>query len=431
MSWLPAIVFAGSRWWLPLSRPAVDLLSAILLEANPSEDCLSEKSSPRSCIKTRVPELVALMQQDPPLTIFTAFKLAESLQGESVSVERLAEASIEHWSTWLSTGDGFLGMPPDRDAFVPHWQELHDSFIRRPYSSWCANADQWLVLTGPLVAEAFRNYLPSLADDDQAMIVGESDSHRYEASSLDLSRLARRLRVTNQLESAFDEAIQESKRAALKQFAYGLSHEINNPLANISARAQGLMREEPHPDRVNSLQRIIDQSMRAHEMVADLMFYAHPPKPNLGDADAKPLLQAVINQTQPSIQGRGIEFRLVDQSPPLFQADRAMMLEAIRSLVRNSIEAIGCDGVIELVCSPGVNQGKAGVVFEVRDSGPGLSEEARIHAFDPYFSGREAGRGLGVGLCRVERIAKLHRGTISLISGPAGCTARLWIPVRP
>jgi hypothetical protein len=108
-----------------------------------------------------------------------------------------------------------------------------------------------------------------------------------------------------------------------------------------------------------------------------------------------------------------------------------MMLEAIRSLVRNAVEAIGCDGVIELVCLSHVNHGKAGVVFEVRDSGPGLSEEARIHAFDPYFSGREAGRGLGVGLCRVDRIATLHGGTISLISGPAGCTARLWIPVRP
>lgn len=423
MSWLPAIVFAGSRWWLPLSRPAADLLAAILLDANSRDR--------RSCIETRVSQLVALMQQDPPLTIFTAFKLAESLHGESVTVERLAEASIEHWSTWLSTGDGFLGMPADREAFVSRWQELHDSFIRKPYSSWSANADQWLVLAGPLVSDAFRNYLPQLADDDRAMIVGESDSHRYAASTLDLSLLARRLRVTSQLEAAFDEAIQDSKRAALKQFAYGLSHEINNPLANISARAQGLMRDEAKPDRNHSLQRIIDQSMRAHEMVADLMFYAHPPKPNLGDAEAKPLLQAVINQTQALIQGRGIELRLIVHSPPVFQADRAMMLEALRSLVRNAVEAIGCDGVIELVCLSHVNHGKAGVVFEVRDSGPGLSEEARIHAFDPYFSGREAGRGLGVGLCRVDRIATLHGGTISLISGPAGCTARLWIPVRP
>jgi signal transduction histidine kinase len=429
MSWLPAIVFAGSRWWLPLSRPAADLLATILLEESTRQATASTKAT--ACTSTRVSELAALMQQDPPLTIFTAFKLAESLQGESVSIERLAEASIDHWSHWLSTGDGFLGVPSDRDVYAARWQELHDTFIRRPYSSWSANADQWLVLTGPLVADAFRQYLPRLADGNHAMIVGESDEHRYSASTLDLSLLARRLRVAGRLESAFEDAIRESKRTALKQFAYGLSHEINNPLANISARAQGLMRGEANPERINSLQRIIDQSMRAHEMVADLMFYAHPPKPNLGDAEAKPILQAIISQTLPSITGRGIELRLIDQSPPSFQADRAMILEAIRSLVRNSVEAIGCDGVIELLCSAGEKDGQKGVVFEVRDSGPGLSEEARVHAFDPYFSGREAGRGLGVGLCRVERIANLHRGAISLISGPAGCTARLWIPARP
>ena len=59
---------------------------------------------------------------------------------------------------------------------------------------------------------------------------------------------------------------------------------------------------------------------------------------------------------------------------------------------------------------------------------PGLTEHARKHAFDPYFSGREAGRGLGLGLCRAYRIAKLHNGDVRLAGGPTGCVVTMEIP---
>ena len=90
-------------------------------------------------------------------------------------------------------------------------------------------------------------------------------------------------------------------------------------------------------------------------------------------------------------------------------------------LVRNAIDAIGCQGtiVVSLVCEPG------SLMIHVADSGPGLSDQAREHAFDPYFSGREAGRGLGLGLCRAYRIAKLHAGDITLAGGPTGCVATI------
>lgn len=415
MSWLPAVCIAGSRWWLPLSRPAVDLIAAAWVQPQVTGDSWAS-------------DFADLMRSDPALAIF-AVLVCDRRNGErEVLLDSIAVELLSKLSDYFASGDAFFGAPDDRDCFVARWNELHESFIRMPLSKWMSSADQWLALTGPAVPNAVIDSLPKIRDEITPIIVRGGDTARYAESKLNLSVLARRLRRTQTLGASFGNALAEAKRAALKQFAYGLSHEINNPLANISARAQGLMREETDAARHTNLQRIVDQSMRANEMVADLMFYAHPPVPSVSRVELTSVLSSVVKQFHSTIEGRGIE--LIVSQPKVtvdVQADRAMMTEAVRALVRNAIEAIGCDGRVELSCTTDTMNQKRVAIIKICDSGPGLSDEARKHAFDPYFSGREAGRGLGVGLCRVQRIATLHHGGVSLISGPAGCTARLWI----
>ena len=74
------------------------------------------------------------------------------------------------------------------------------------------------------------------------------------------------------------EKVEHAKLDAVKELAYGASHEINNPLANISARAQALLRDEADPERRRALEAIHQQALRAHEMIADLMLFARPPR---------------------------------------------------------------------------------------------------------------------------------------------------------
>ncbi len=209
---------------------------------------------------------------------------------------------------------------------------------------------------------------------------------------------------------------------ALKQLTYGLSHEINNPLANISTRAQQLQRGEEDPTRLAILQRIVDQVYRAHEMISDLMFYANPPSANRQRCDLNQTLLSVTSGFQEEAERQAIRLEvqpLAEAAPAV--VDEKMIGEALRALIRNSIDAIGCQGtiVVSLVRHPGQ------LMIHVADSGPGLSDYAREHAFDPYFSGREAGRGLGLGLCRAYRIAKLHFGDVTLAGGPIGCVATI------
>jgi len=409
MSWLPAVRVAGSRWWLPLSHAASDLIASAIV----GEDVTSN-------------ELADQMRRDPALAIFAVS--AHTHSACPVPIDIVAKHFLSNVPNYFSTGDAFLGVPENRDRFISTWNELRDVFLRMPVSQWIRHADQWLRVTGKNLPPGILDRWPSFADDSVPIIVPEGAGNVYAPSRLDLSLLARRLRRERTLSQSFNASLNSAKLASLKQFAYGLSHEINNPLANISVRAGGLMRNEPDANRQTSLQRIVDQAMRAHEMVADLMFYAHPPDPHRQEVELAGILLAVVQQTKPSIADRGIELVVLHVDPTLVvNVDGPMILEAVRALVRNAIEAIGIDGRVELSYGAKSIGGKKMAIIQIADSGPGLSEEARKHAFDPYFSGRESGRGLGVGLCRVQRIATLHGGSVSLQSGIVGCTARLWI----
>jgi hypothetical protein len=135
-----------------------------------------------------------------------------------------------------------------------------------------------------------------------------------------------------------------------------------------------------------------------------------------------PLLNSLADSFREEVQRQAIRLEVITPGEPTEAVvDAKMTEEAARALIRNAIDAIGCQGtiVVSLVREDGR------LMIHVADSGPGLSDQARKHAFDPYFSGREAGRGLGLGLCRAYRIAKLHYGDITLAGGPTGCVATI------
>src|SRR5262249_22815337 len=91
--------------------------------------------------------------------------------------------------------------------------------------------------------------------------------------------LLEKLRRLRELEQHFERTLQTEELESLKELAYGAGHEINNPLANISARAQTLLAGESDPQRRRMLAAINSQAFRAHEMIADMMLFARPPRP--------------------------------------------------------------------------------------------------------------------------------------------------------
>jgi signal transduction histidine kinase len=246
-----------------------------------------------------------------------------------------------------------------------------------------------------------------------------------------LADLESRLARAAELETNFANAVEQAKLSALKQFAYGASHEINNPLANISTRAQALLVEEQHPERRKKLATIVAQAMRAHEMISDLMLFARPPELVLSDVALKTLVETIVRECQTDARAQSTEILQQVQPPDLVvRADATQLGVALKALIRNALEALGKGGRIEVEALVDEAHDETHVILSVSDDGPGIEPHVRPHIFDPFYSGREAGRGLGFGLPKCWRIAELHGGRIEVESEPGeGTVFRLVLPL--
>jgi len=229
-----------------------------------------------------------------------------------------------------------------------------------------------------------------------------------------------------QAQSDASDALEREKLESLKQLAYGASHEINNPLANIATRAQSLLQDETDPERRRKLAAINRQAFRATEMIADMMLFARPPKLALEEVRVAELLERLRAELGPlaELHGAQLLVQCADASLSL-RADPVQLLVALRALCVNSLDALGRGGHLGVMAQVAEHETATGgsparsVQFVVRDDGPGIAPEVRRHLFDPFFSGREAGRGLGFGLSKCWRIVTDHGGQI-VVQSPTG-----------
>jgi signal transduction histidine kinase len=224
-----------------------------------------------------------------------------------------------------------------------------------------------------------------------------------------------------------EQRLTEKKLAALAEFAAGAGHEINNPLAVISGQAQYVLKqlhmaeitlaedalvgtglEQLKAAITKSLHAVIGQTQRIHQVLTDMMQFARPTPPKLQATPVGPLLRDTLAHLESLADERQV--RLHCDLPPeqwAVQADPAQAKTALAGLVRNAIEAAAA-GVAELH----VENGDGFMKFVVEDDGPGPSAAALEHLFDPFYSGRDAGRGRGMGLPTAWRLARQLGGDV-------------------
>jgi hypothetical protein len=217
------------------------------------------------------------------------------------------------------------------------------------------------------------------------------------------------------------------------------------------------MRDEIDVSRRQKLAIIFTQALRAHEMISDMMLFANPPEPIFEQTDVEDILRKVIDDTAGESRAAGIQI-LLRRYPnvPGCELDQTQICEAVKAIVDNAVEALRSGK--ELRRLGGMERKQAGepprpgdevrwsegeirvqlwrydadrIAIAVADDGPGVSPEIAEHIFDPFYSGREAGRGLGFGLTKAWRIAELHGGQLVLDRDfKNGARFKLILPVR-
>ena len=211
---------------------------------------------------------------------------------------------------------------------------------------------------------------------------------------------------------------QAGRFESLAEFAAGAGHELNNPLAVIQGRAQLLLAKAPDETTKSSLKAIIDQSLRAHRMLRDLIFIARPTDLRPRFCRPAEVVRAIHRELKEDLQRREIRFEVhlcpqaqryeTDQFDP--DAFRHMIL----SLVRNAMEASPRGGQIQV----SLKLEQHGLRLTVEDDGQGFDVRESSHLFDPFYCGRKAGRGLGLGLPRLARIVAQMNGRVRYRSQP-------------
>jgi signal transduction histidine kinase len=424
MQSLPTLALGSRPLELPLSPQSAGALLGALVAADAG-------AAPADLTAG----LAVAIEADPVLSLWVALSAVDR------GVTRLA--------TWADLAAWLSGNILD----VLVWRDGSNGSAMNP--AWCSagcvdQVNQWIdsAKLVPQTANLVRRELHRLQaaerrDEPGEVVAPSATSLLSTITASDaavLAAVAARLTRLRQLESQFAARLEIEKLDALKELAYGAGHEINNPLANISARAQTLLEDEGDPERRRKLAAINTQAFRAHEMIADMMLFARPPKPKFERLDLVRLVAQLIAELAPAAADQNTELLLhatADAGATIVEGDKTQLSVAIRALVVNALEALVTGGRVEVSIrsAPVPANSRAAletVQIAVSDNGPGISEETRRHIFDPFFSGREAGRGLGFGLSKCWRIAGLHGGSVEVASTPAcGATFTLALPVRP
>ena len=206
--------------------------------------------------------------------------------------------------------------------------------------------------------------------------------------------------------------VESEKLAGIGRLAAGVAHEINNPLGVILGYAKLLERRAESTATRDDLRVIQDETLRAKEIVSDLLDFSRPQEPAHDPVDLHDAGEEVVGRLREARLLDGIEVTLAGAA--VARGDAARLRQVLLNLLRNAAEAAGPGGRIEVTIT--ARGGEARVT--VADSGPGIDERARARLFEPFFTTKERGTGLGLALSRA--IARAHGGDLEAANRPAG-----------
>jgi signal transduction histidine kinase len=221
----------------------------------------------------------------------------------------------------------------------------------------------------------------------------------------------------------------DQMRSAVGSLARGVAHEIKNPLNAIALRLESLRARvaDEVPEAEAEIDLVSGEVQRLDRVVRTFLDLNRPMEPDIREFDPVELAAAVLEIIRPAATEAGVELQLLKPDLPFaVHADRGLIEQSVLNVVNNAIQALNGGGLVET----SVALVKDTCVITVTDNGPGMTENVRERIFEPYFTTKSTGSGIG--LAFTKRVMELHRGQITARSSPGqGTTIALSFPRGP
>jgi two-component system NtrC family sensor kinase len=200
--------------------------------------------------------------------------------------------------------------------------------------------------------------------------------------------------------------------ASLGQLAAGLTHEIKNPLAGVSAAVE-LLRDESDATRREVHEQILAELRRVTSTVNGLLRLGRPQPPQRTAVDLARVAREVASLFSARLRRHGItlETEISDGIPPL-SLDSGLIVQVLINLLTNAMQATERGGRISLLVAPFPRAD--GVIITISDDGCGIPRDHLERVFDPFFTTKEEGTGLGLAICK--QMVEQHGGTLQIES---------------
>ena len=229
-------------------------------------------------------------------------------------------------------------------------------------------------------------------------------------------------RHLNKMQEMERQLHQAERLSAMGRLAAGVAHEIRNPLNAISMASQRL--EKNNIDRLSAVMR--DEIRRLNRIIEDFISFAKTRKMEFSHHNIMGLLQEIVLLTEEELESKGVMIKIHrNDSPLIISMDFDKLKQAIFNIFKNAMESISNEGSIDLSAEP---KGKDWISIKISDTGSGLSPEEIEKIFNPDYTTKE--KGLGLGLTLAHEIIKGHGGDIQVRSRPGqGTTFEILLPM--
>jgi signal transduction histidine kinase len=243
------------------------------------------------------------------------------------------------------------------------------------------------------------------------------------------ARIAAHLRTRRLVEERRrmeDHLSERDRLSTLGLLASGVAHDLNNPLAVISAHAQLLLRRA-EGEQAGQLREILDAVERCRRIAGDLLGFARRHPPEREETDVREVLLSTLALRQKDLAAAKIEVALhAPLSLPAITADAHQLQQVFLNIIVNAEQALREGGTTLRVT---VESGGGALQVRFFNDGPPIPDDALPHLFDPFFTTkpRDEGTGLGLAICR--RIVQEHGGEITVSSDHKGTEFTVRLPV--